>query len=184
MPPLSSSPLSNPNPLLVCFAQRCLLAFLFHLPFTFACSQNQGAIVPGGIAFLAFIGCAIGGALFAFFKSYMVPSLVQGCVTQGCCCCAPLPTMFLQVPEDARARYGTADESRQPAAVQAVQQPRRICACTLVRLRWRKLRFDACVQCLTQQFYIKLFLRFRSAFSPINTTLMDTRWQVVNYISF
>ena len=142
MPPLSSFP-PQPQPFLVCFAQRCLLASFFHLLFTFACSQTQGAIVPGGIAFLAFIGCAIGGALFAFFMSYMVPSLVQGCVTPGCCCCAPLPTMFLQVPEDARARYGTTDESRQPAAVQAVQQPRRICACTLVRLRWRKLRFDA-----------------------------------------
>ena len=166
MPPLSSSP--NPTPPLFSFALRSdvCLPPLFHLLFTFACSQNQGAIVPGGIAFLAFIGCAIGGALFAFFMSYMVPSLVQGCVTPGCCCCAPLPTMFLQVPEDARARYGTADESRQPAAVQAVQQPRRICACTLVRLRWRKLRFDACVQCLIQQFSSSCFLAFVQLFLP------------------
>jgi len=41
-------------------------------------NTSQGAIVPGGAAFGAFLGCAIGGALVAFFLSYMVPSLVQG----------------------------------------------------------------------------------------------------------
>ena len=45
---------------------------------------------------------------------------------------APMPTMFLQVPADALTRHGAADESRQPAAVQAVQQPRLVCACTIV----------------------------------------------------
>jgi len=39
---------------------------------------NQGAIAEPGLAFLAFLGCAIGGALVAFFMSYMVPSLVEG----------------------------------------------------------------------------------------------------------
>ena len=46
--------------------------------FVFACLQNQGAIVQPGLAFLAFLGCAIGGAVFAFFLSYLVPSLVEG----------------------------------------------------------------------------------------------------------
>jgi hypothetical protein len=46
--------------------------------FMFACLQNQGAIVQPGLAFLAFLGCAIGGAVFAFFLSYLVPSLVEG----------------------------------------------------------------------------------------------------------
>jgi hypothetical protein len=38
----------------------------------------------------------------------------------------------LQVSEDARARHGTADKPRQPAAIQTVQQPSFICACAIV----------------------------------------------------
>jgi len=38
---------------------------------------NQDPIVAPGIAFVAFLGCAIGGATAAFFISYMLPSLVE-----------------------------------------------------------------------------------------------------------
>ena len=100
----------------------------------FPCVQNQGPIVQPGFAFLAFLGCAIGGALVAFLTSYMVPSLVEGYAVVSCCCCAAPLTVLLQVPEDARSRYGAADQSCQPAAVQAFQQPRVIRACTIVRL--------------------------------------------------
>jgi hypothetical protein len=97
----------------------------------FARPQNQGAIVQPGFAFLAFLGCAIGGALVSFFVSYFVPSLVEGCAI-FCRCCAPSLTTVVQVSEDARARHGAADEPRQPAAFQAVQQPSFICACAIV----------------------------------------------------
>ena len=99
----------------------------------FACLQNQGAIAEPGLAFLAFLGCAIGGALVAFFMSYMVPSLVEGYAT-SCCRCALFLTTLPQVSEDARTRHGAADESCQPAAVQAVQQPCFIRARPIVRL--------------------------------------------------
>ena len=100
----------------------------------FACLQNQSPIVQPGIAFLAFLGCAIGGALVAFVMSCMVPSLVEGYAIIRLRCCALLPTTSLQVSEDARTRYGAADQSCQPAAAEAFQQPRFIRSCTIVRL--------------------------------------------------
>lgn len=126
----------SPQPVfpLVRSARLSALASPALLMLMFPCVQNQGPIVQPGFAFLAFLGCAIGGALVAFLTSYMVPSLVEGYAVVSCCCCAPPLTLLLQVSEDARSRYGAADQSCQPAAVQAFQQPRVICACTIVRL--------------------------------------------------
>ena len=56
------------------------------------------------------------------------------CHAMFCCCgCAPLLMILLQVSGDACSRYGAADEPRQPAAVQVVQQPRFIYPCAVVR---------------------------------------------------
>ena len=101
-------------------------------------------LVISSLAFLAFLGCAIGGAVFAFFLSYLVPSLVEG-YPMRCFAAAgvPLLMILLQVSGDACSRYGAADEPRQPAAVQVVQQPRFIYPCAVVRLRRWKLRRSA-----------------------------------------